>query len=43
MGCRVYVGNLPYTTGEAEFQELCSRAGTVELVRVMRDAETVRA
>ena len=42
MGRRLYVGNLPYTTGEAELQELFSRAGTVESVRVMRDAATGR-
>src|SRR5918912_2393200 len=40
MGRRLYVGNLPYTTGEAELQELFSRAGTVESVRVMRDPAT---
>jgi cold-inducible RNA-binding protein len=39
MGRRLYVGNLPYTTGEAELQELFSKAGTVESVRVMRDAD----
>ena len=27
MGRRLYVGNLPYTTGEAELQELFSKAG----------------
>jgi RNA recognition motif-containing protein len=43
MGRRLYVGNLPYTAGEAELQELFSRAGTVESVRVMRDAATGRA
>src|ERR671939_932586 len=43
MGRRLYVGNLPYTTGEAELQELFSRAGTVESVRVMRDMATGRA
>src|ERR1035437_7268300 len=43
MGRRLYVGNLPYTTGEAELQELFSKAGTVESVRVMRDAGTGRA
>src|SRR2546422_10198776 len=43
MGRRLYVGNLPSTTGEAELQELFSRAGTVESVRVMRDAATGRA
>src|SRR5262245_55503696 len=43
MGRRLYVGNLPYSTGEAELQELFGRAGTVESVRVMRDAATGRA
>src|SRR6476620_2817750 len=43
MGRRLYVGNLPYTTGEAELQELFSKAGTVESVNVMRDASTGRA
>src|SRR5246127_4271255 len=43
MGGRLYVVNLPYTTGEAELQELFSRAGNVESVRVMRDAATGRA
>src|ERR1700731_4789838 len=43
MGRRLYVGNLPHTTGEAELQELFSKAGTVESVRVMRDAATGRA
>jgi cold-inducible RNA-binding protein len=43
MGRRLNVGNLPYSTGEAELQELFSKAGTVESVRVMRDAATGRA
>ena len=43
MGRRLYVGNLPYSTGEAELQELFSQAGNVETVRVMRDAATGRA
>ena len=43
MGRRLYVGNLPYSTGEAELQELFSKAGNVESVRVMRDAATGRA
>ena len=42
-GRRLYVGNLPYTTGEAELQEVFSKVGTVESVRVMRDAATGRA
>lgn len=43
MGRRLYVGNLPYTTGESELQELFSKACKVESVRVMRDAATGRA
>ena len=43
MGRKLYVGNLPYQTGEAELQELFSQAGTVDSVRVMRDMATGRA
>lgn len=43
MGRKLYVGNLPYETGEAELQELFGRAGTVETVKVMRDMATGRA
>ena len=43
MGRKLYVGNFPYETGEAALQELFSRAGTVESVRVMRDMATGRA
>ena len=43
MGRKLYVGNLPYETGEAELQELFARAGTVETVTVMRDMATGRA
>jgi len=43
MGRKLYVGNLPYETGEAELQELFARAGAVESVTVMRDATTGRA
>jgi len=43
MGRKLYVGNLPYETGETELQELFARAGTVETVRVMRDMATGRA
>jgi RNA recognition motif-containing protein len=39
----LYVGNLPYETGEAELQELFARAGNVETVKVMRDMATGRA
>lgn len=43
MGRKLYVGNLPYETGEAELQELFARAGAVEKVTVMREASTGRA
>jgi RNA recognition motif-containing protein len=43
MGRKLYVGNLPYETGEADLQELFGRAGTVDTVRVMRDMATGRA
>jgi hypothetical protein len=43
MGRRLYVGNLPFETGEGELQELFGRAGTVETVKVMRDMATGRA
>ena len=43
MGRKLYVGNFPYETGEAELQGLFARAGTVETVRVMRDMATGRA
>jgi len=43
MSRKLYVGNLPYQTGEAELQELFARAGTVETVKVMRDMATGRA
>jgi cold-inducible RNA-binding protein len=43
MGRKLYVGNLPYETGETELQDLFARAGTVETVKVMRDMATGRA
>src|SRR5438445_13637903 len=43
MGRKLYVGNFPYETGEAELQGLFARAGTVETIRVMRDMATGRA
>jgi RNA recognition motif-containing protein len=33
MSRKLYVGNLPYETGETELQELFGRAGNVETVR----------
>ena len=43
MGRRLYVGNLPYETGENDLQDLFAQAGTVESVKVMRDMATGRA
>ena len=43
MGRKLYVGNVPYEVGEAELQEVFTRAGVVDSVRVMRDQETGRA
>jgi len=43
MGRKLYVGNLPYETGETELQELFTRAGAVEKVTIMRDAASRRA
>jgi cold-inducible RNA-binding protein len=43
MGRKLYVGNIPYQTEEGELQELFSRAGNVESVKVMRDMATGRA
>ena len=43
MSRKLYVGNLPYETGEADLQALFARAGTVETVTIMRDMATGRA
>jgi RNA recognition motif-containing protein len=42
MGRKLYVGNLPYETGETELQELFARAGSVDTVTVIRDTATGR-
>lgn len=42
MSRKLYVGNLPYETGEAELQALFARVGAVEKVTVMRDMATGR-
>ena len=43
MSRKLFVGNLPFTTGETELQDLFGQAGTIESVRVMRDMATGRA
>src|SRR5579859_3662572 len=40
MGRRLYVGNLPFSAGETELQELFGQAGNVDNVKVMRDMAT---
>jgi RNA recognition motif-containing protein len=43
MSRKLYVGNLPYTTSEAELHDLFASAGTVESVNLVRDMATGRA
>ena len=43
MARRLYVGNLPFSAGETELQELFAQAGAVDSVKVMRDMATGRA
>lgn len=43
MGRKLYVGNLPYETGEADLQTMFEAIGPVESVQVMRDMATGRA
>jgi len=43
MARKLYVGNMPYETGEQDLRELFASAGTVETVNVIRDMATGRA
>ena len=43
MARKLYVGNLPFSAGEAELQELFAQAGAVDSVKIMRDMATGRA
>ena len=43
MSRKLYVGNIPYQTTESDLEELFSSVGTVDSVKVMRDAATGRA
>jgi cold-inducible RNA-binding protein len=40
MGKKLYVGNLPFTTGDAELQALFAAAGTVDSAKAVRDGQT---
>src|SRR5918992_3143606 len=43
MSTKLYVGNLPFETSEADLQSLFAQAGAVETVNVIRDRDTGRA
>ena len=43
MARKLYVGNLPFETGEQDLQELFSSAGAVESVNIIRDMAAGRA
>jgi RNA recognition motif-containing protein len=43
MSRKLFVGNLPYETGENDLEALFGQAGNVETVTVMRDRMTGRA
>ncbi len=43
MGRKLYVGNLPYSVGESDLEQLFAACGTVESVKIMRDMATGRA
>jgi len=43
MGRKLFVGNLSYDVTESQLEELFSRVGAVDSVRVMRDMATGRA
>ena len=43
MGRKLYVGNLPYSAGEQDLEQLFASCGTVESVKIMRDMATGRA
>jgi len=43
MSTKLYVGNLPYETTEADLQELFQGAGTVSTINIVRDRATGQA
>ena len=40
MGRKLYVGNLPFSVGETELQELFSKVGTAETISIVTDRNT---
>lgn len=43
MGKKLYVGNLPYDTGDSKLQELFEEYGSVQSAQVIMDRETGRS
>ena len=43
MEAKLYVGNLPYTTVDADLQTLFSQAGTVKSAQVIKDRQSGRS
>jgi len=43
MEAKLYVGNLPFTTGDGDLQSLFSEAGTVKSAQVIKDRDTGRS
>lgn len=43
MEAKLYVGNLPYNTADADLQTLFASAGTVKSAQVIRDRESGRS
>src|SRR3989442_14990258 len=43
MNSKLYVGNLPFETPEADLQALFAQAGTVQAINIIRDRDTGRA
>jgi cold-inducible RNA-binding protein len=43
MGRKIFVGNLPFSMGEAELKDLFAQKGEVDSVTVMRDLATGRS
>jgi RNA recognition motif-containing protein len=43
MGLKLYVGNLPYTVGDSNLQEMFSAFGTVTSAKVIMDRESGRS
>jgi RNA recognition motif-containing protein len=43
MEAKLYVGNLPYNTADADLESLFSQAGTVKSAQVIKDRESGRS